>query len=98
LQVVELNSLYISDCYALAEMAGVIGRKKEQNELIERAKQFSYKMQKIWDPDFGAFLNYRTDVDTLSSRISPTMFYPLLADLGYKDQTDRIVEFFYDTN
>ena len=98
LQDVGLNSLYISDCYALAEMAGVIGRKKEQNELIERAEQFSYKMQKIWDPDFGAFLNYRTDVDTLSSRISPTMFYPLLADLGYKDQTDRIVEYFYDTN
>ena len=98
LQDVGLNSLYIADCYALAEMAGIIGRLDEQNELLKRAEKFSDRMQKIWDSDLGAFLNYRTDVDTLSSRVSPTMFYPLLAGLGDKDQTDRIVEYFYDTN
>ena len=98
LQDVGLNSLYISDCYALAEMAGIIGRFDEQNELMKRAEEFSQRMQDIWDPDLGAFLNYRTDVDTSSSRVSPTMFYPLLAGVGDKDQMDRIVGYFYDTN
>ena len=98
LQDVGLNSLYIADCYALAEMAGIIGRFDEQNELLKRAEQFSHRMQDIWDPDVGAFLNYRTDVDTSSSRVSPTMFYPLLAGVGDKDQMDRIVGYFYDTN
>ena len=98
LQDVGLNSLYIADCYALAEMAGIIGRFDEQNELMKRAEEFSQRMQDIWDPDLGAFLNYRTDVDTSSSRVSPTMFYPLLAGVGDKDQMDRIVGYFYDTN
>ena len=98
LQDVGLNSLYIADCYALAEMAGIINRFEEQNELLKRAEEFSQRMQDIWDPDLGAFLNYRTDVDTSSSRVSPTMFYPLLAGVGDKDQMDRIVGYFYDTN
>ena len=98
LQDVGLNSLYIADCYALAEMAGIIGRLDEQNELLKRAEEFSQRMQDIWDPDLGAFLNYRTDVDTFSSRVSPTMFYPLLSSVGDKDQMDRIVGYFYDTN
>ena len=98
LQDVGLNSLYIADCYALAEMAGIISRFDEQNELLKRAEEFSQRMQDIWDPDLGAFLNYRTDVDTFSSRVSPTMFYPLLAGVGDKDQMDRIVGYFYDTN
>ena len=98
LQDVGLNSLYIADCYALAEMAGIIGRLDEQYELLERAEEFSHRLQDIWDPDLGAFLNYRTDVDTSSSRVSPTMFYPLLAGVGDKDQMDRIVGYFYDTN
>ena len=79
-------------------MAGIIGRFDEQNELLKRAEEFSQRMQDIWDPDLGAFLNYRTDVDTSSSRVSPTMFYPLLAGVGDKDQMDSIVGYFYDTN
>jgi len=96
LQDVGLNSLYIADCQALAEMAGIIDRNDEKLELLKRAKEFSYAMEKVWDNNFGAYLNYRTDVDSLSKRVSPTMFYPLLAELGYKGRADHIVQHFYD--
>ena len=96
LQDVGLNSLYIADCQALAEMAGIIDRNDEKLELLKRAEKFSYAMEKVWDNNFGAYLNYRTDVDSLSKRVSPTMFYPLLAELGYKGRAGHIVQHFYD--
>ncbi|HJN67861.1 MAG TPA: trehalase family glycosidase, partial [Candidatus Marinimicrobia bacterium] len=67
-------------------------------ELLKRAEEFSYAMEKVWDNNFGAYLNYRTDVDSLSKRVSPTMFYPLLAELGYKGRAGLIVKHFYDPN
>ncbi|MBT5747954.1 MAG: hypothetical protein HOI40_01400, partial [Candidatus Marinimicrobia bacterium] len=82
LQDVGLTSLYIADCRALAEMAGILKRKKEQKELESRAKQYALKMEELWSPEFGAYLNYRTDVDSLSTRVSPTLFYPLMAKVG----------------
>ena len=96
LQDVGLTSLYIADCQALAEMAGIIDRNDEKMELLKRAEEFSYAMEKVWDNNFGAYLNYRTDVDSLSKRVSPTMFYPLLAELGYKGRAGLIVKHFYD--
>ncbi len=46
--------------------------------------------------DFGAYLNYRTDVDSLSTRVSPTLFYPLMAKVGDEKQSDKIMEHFYN--
>ena len=96
LQDVGLTSLYIADCRALAEMAGILGRTKDKNELLKRAEQLSYEMEKLWADDFGAYLNYRTDIDTLSDRFSPTIFYPLLAELSTIERSKQIVDYFYD--
>ncbi len=97
LQDVGLTSLYIADCHALAEMAEVIDRTEERNELLKRAEQLTYEMERIWDDEFGAYLNYRTDVDSLSSRVSPTLFYPMLADVTNIDRAEKIVGHFYDS-
>ncbi len=96
LQDVGLTSLYIADCYALAEMADIIGREQEKMELLERARSFSQRMENVWSDEFGAYLNYRTDVDSLSTRVSPTLFYPLLAQVGTKEQSEKIVSHFYN--
>ena len=96
LQDVGLNSLYIADCKALAEMASILGRTEEKDELLERAEHYSSNMKKLWRDDLGAYLNFRTDVDTFSDRLSPTVFYPLLADVGPKKKSIRIVDYFYD--
>ena len=96
LQDVGLTSLYIADCRALAEMAEILKRKKEQKELESRAKQYALKMEELWSPEFGAYLNYRTDVDSLSTRVSPTLFYPLMAKVGNEEKNEKIMEHFYN--
>ena len=98
LQDVGLNSLYIADCKALAEMASILGRENEQKELMQRAERFSSSMNKLWDDKAGIYHNYRTDLDTLSERISPTVFYPLLADISPEHREIRIVDYFYNSD
>ncbi len=78
MQDVGLNSLYIADCKALAEIADAIGRAGEARELRSRAQQFSTEIEALWDPSAGLYLNRRTDTGEASRRISPTMFYPLV--------------------
>ncbi len=97
LQDVGLTSLYIADCNSLAEIAEVLGRTDERNELLKRAEQLTYQMERNWDDEFGAYLNYRTDVDSLSTRVSPTLFYPMLAGITNIDRAQQIIEHFYDT-
>lgn len=96
LQDVGLTSLYIADCNALAAMADILDRKTEQLELEQRAKYYSINMENVWSESFGGYLNYRTDVDSLSTRVSPTMFYPLLAGIGSNKQQEKILEHFYN--
>jgi neutral trehalase len=91
LQDVGLNSLYIADCDALAEMAHVLGRKKEEKELRLRAKQFRKKMETLWHRETGFYLNKRTDTGEFSRRLSPTLFYPLLAGIPNKKRARRMI-------
>ena len=77
-------------------MAEILKRKKEQKELESRAKQYALKMEELWSPEFGAYLNYRTDVDSLSTRVSPTLFYPLMAKVGNNEKNGLIMEHFYN--
>ena len=92
LQDVGLNSLYIADCEALAGMAAVLGRKKEEKELRERAERFRREMEKLWDEEIGLYLNRRTDTGEMSKRLSPTLFYPLLAKAPSRERAKRMVE------
>jgi hypothetical protein len=91
LQDVGLNSLYIADCLALAEMAALLGRAPEEAELRARAERFSSAMESLWDEDRGYFLNRRTDTGELSWRRSPTLFYPMLAGVASSDRANRLV-------
>ncbi|MFQ6113951.1 MAG: trehalase family glycosidase [bacterium] len=97
LQDVGLTSLVIADCEALAEMARILSRKKEEEELKARAKKLKNEMEKLWDEETGLYLNKRTDTGKFSKRLSPTVFYPLLARVPGKKRAQRIVdEHFYD--
>lgn len=91
LQDVGLTTLYIADCDALAEMAVVLGRNKEVGELRLRAKQMRKKLQALWHQKTGFYLNKRTDTGKFSFRLSPTLFYPLLAAAANKKQAHRII-------
>jgi glycogen debranching enzyme len=92
LQDVGLNSLYIADCEALAEMAQVLGRKKEGKELKLRARQMKKKLAALWHNETGLYLNKRTDSGEFSMRLSPTLFYPLLAQVPDNKKAERMLK------
>jgi hypothetical protein len=92
LKDVGLTSLYIADCRALAEMAQILGRTAEADELRARAERFTGALKGLWDESSGYFFNYRTDLDRPSHRRSPTLFYPLLAGVATPAQARRLVD------
>ncbi|HVJ08381.1 MAG TPA: trehalase family glycosidase [Acidisarcina sp.] len=95
LQDVGLNSLYVADCEALEEIATLLGRKEEAEELNARGVKVSTAMASLWDAKSSLYLNRRTDTGELSHRLSPTMFYPLLAGIPDKDKARRMIQDHY---
>ena len=91
LQDVGLNCLYIADCNALAEMAKILKRLNEEKELRKRAQRLKKKMEELWDDKTGLYLNRRTDTKELSKKLSPTLFYQLLAKIPGRKRGRRIV-------
>jgi putative isomerase len=88
---VGLNSLYITDCSALAELAAILGREEEATELRKRASHYGEALKKLWKDDQGIYLNRRLDNGEWSQRHSPTSFYPLLAGVATPEQATRLV-------
>ncbi len=96
---VGLMSLYVADCHALEEMAQVLGRKTDVKELRERAGKYGKSLAGLWDGEKGIFLNRRTDTDQKSYRLSPTLFYPLLAKVATQAQAERMMkEHYFNSN
>lgn len=94
---VGLNSLYIMDCRALAEIAEVLGKTDEVAELSTRAADYTARLQTLWHEETGLFLNRRTDTGAWSHRIAPTNFYPLIAGVATQAQAERMMaEHFYN--
>ena len=89
---VGLTSLYIADCKALADLAQVLGRSAEATELGKRADRYGKALQTLWQEEKGLFLNRRTDTGEFSTRLSPTLFYPMLAGVATAEQARRMVE------
>lgn len=89
---VGLNSLYVADCDALTDLAAVIGRTAEQLELRTRAQAYREGLQRLWCDELGMFLNRRTDTGQFSRRMSPTLFYPFLANAPTNRQASHMVE------
>jgi putative isomerase len=89
---VGMTSLYIADCDALAEMAGVLGKTKEQAELKQRAEHYRAGLAKLWNPDTGMFLNRNLHTNAWVMRVSPTNFYPLLAKAATPEQARTMIE------
>ena len=89
---VGLMSLYIMDCEALSEIAGALGKEKIKEELQARAIKYRENLNKLWDEEKGIYLNKRLDTNEFSSKISPTNFYPLLANAPSQKQAERMVK------
>jgi len=89
---VGLMSLYIQDCLSLAEISGVLGKTDIEIELKQRAEQYFKKLETLWSEEFGLYLNKDLVSGEFSYRLSPTLFYPLLAKVPSQEQAERMME------
>ncbi|HEX5552002.1 MAG TPA: trehalase family glycosidase [Chitinophagaceae bacterium] len=92
---VGLMSMYIMDCHSLAEIAGILGKKADTDELNKRAAFYTKKLATLWDDKSGIFLNKRLDNGRFSHRLSPTNFYPMLAKACTQQQAERMIREHY---
>jgi neutral trehalase len=83
--------LYIADCNYLAQLAEALNKPADVKELRARAAAYTASLQKLWHEEKGLFLNKRTDNGEWSFRLSPTLFYPLLAKVATPQQAQRMV-------
>jgi neutral trehalase len=88
---VGLMSMYVADCDALAKIADALGKTNEATELREREARYKAKLQTMWDEKTGMFLNLDLKTHQPSLRLSPTNFYPLLADAATPGEAQTMI-------
>ena len=94
---VGLMSMYILDCKHLSKIAHELGKDDVKLELEKRAEKYSKKLESLYDEETGIFLNKNLVTGKLSKRLSPTLFYPLLAGVASQKQAERMInEHFYN--
>jgi len=60
--------------------------------LKDRGNYYRKNLSQLWDEKAGIYKNRRTDTGELSSRLSPTNFYPMLAKAPTQSQAERMVK------
>lgn len=89
---VGLMSMYIADCDALATIADVLDKSTDASSLRERSAHYRAKLQTLWVPKEGIYLNKDLHTGQFSQRLSPTNFYPMLAHAPTAEQASEMVE------
>jgi putative isomerase len=89
---VGLMSYYVVDCDALADIALELGNTDDAAVLRKRAEHYRSVLRTLWDQKTGAFLNKDLRTGHFSSRISPNIFYPMLAKAATPEQAKRLVD------
>ncbi len=92
---VGLMSFYIADCRALAVISKILDKKKETAEIERRGKKYQKKLADLWDEETGIFLNKNLATGEFSHRLSPTNFYPMLANACSQKQAETMMEKHY---
>ena len=76
---VGMSSMFVQECYALAELAALTNRSAAGAEMQARGDAMAAKVAaQLWDGDAGTFSN-RFPNGTFYPRISPTSFYAMQA-------------------
>lgn len=89
---VGLMSLYIADCNALADLAVKIGKDEVIDELKFRSDKYASSLRSMWCEETGLFLNKNLKTGEYCHRLSPTHFYPLIAEVATQEQAERMIK------
>jgi hypothetical protein len=87
-----LSGLYVMDCDLLAKIADELGKTGDAKELRARGDLYRKNLSMLWDEERGLYYNRHTDTKKFSRRISPTNFYPLLANAPTQKQAERMIK------
>lgn len=89
---VGLNALYAMDCWALSEIASILGKEQDAEKLMQEYSRVKKLINEfLWDEVTGIYLNRYWD-GRYSSRLSPTNFYPLIAGIASREQAERMIK------
>lgn len=86
-----LMGLYVGDCNYLAEIAGILGKSKDVQELNERSARYAGKLQELWDEESGIFRDKDLRTGAFSTHLAPTNFYPLIGKVASQEQAKRMI-------
>lgn len=89
---VGLMSMYIADCDALAKIAETLEKPADANALKTRAARYRGKLATLWSEEHGIFLNKDLHTGQLITRLSPTNFYPMMAQAASAAQAQTMIE------
>jgi len=88
---VGMSSLFVAEAAALAELARAVNRSADAAALDAWAAETRGLIAAhLWDDAAGAFKNFITSNSTLSTRVSPTSFYAMLAGAASDAQAARM--------
>jgi putative isomerase len=85
------TALFVADTAALLEIAGILMRKSEGSVLETRHAAVAPQLARMWDEGQEMFADVDVVSGAFSSRVSPTIFYPLMARMASVDQAGRLV-------
>lgn len=89
---VGLSGLFIEDCYALSEIAGILGLNSDESKYMQRAQTCENKLEELWDDETGMYLNRRTDNGKFETRLSPFHFHALFSRKTSEEKRRRMIE------
>lgn len=93
-----LNGLYVMDCRALADIADVLEKPGDAEELRTKAKSIEKKLQRLWNQEAGFFYNRNWETQEFSKVTAINGFYPLIAGAATDEQAKTIIKkYFNDT-
>ena len=97
LEDVGLTGMYIRDCRSLAEIAQILGRTAEADELLQRCEETELALEQLWDDTTGMYLCRREDTGEFQHRLSPFHFHALFSRRAGVEHAERMIrEHFYN--
>ncbi|MFP4375763.1 MAG: MGH1-like glycoside hydrolase domain-containing protein [Spirochaetales bacterium] len=87
-----LNSLYVMDCRALADIADAIGKADDAVELRSRADSYQGKIPTLWNDKLGFFQNKNWETGEFSDIVAINGFFPLIAGAASDEQAVAVVQ------
>ncbi len=89
---VGLNSLFAADAMYLAKIAGVLGKPVEKEALETEHRELANGINTaLWNENARAYMDRFWNGD-FSSRMGPTMFYPLMARIPSEARATELVQ------